>query len=229
MLAKNRTAIVVGDSCAAGIGAPQKFGWAQRLERHFHGRTAEVLDRKPCFYNLAVPGESVGSLLLAVERGEVERRHREPTLTVVALGGHQPSVDMHETGRPQLGKYADRMGALATGLYKYGGILYVGIAAPNTERLKGFSPMLAGWSVPEIEDLVLQYEQVAAKAILEACPASRQAAAVPLFETTRAAYRIGSYATAADAIHPNGLGHQFVFASVQGLFDDMMVRMTTGE
>lgn len=233
MTLRNRTAIVVGDSCAAGTGASHKFGWAQQLEQHFY-RTSQNVLGKDCFYNLAVPGEIAQTALEAIHRNEVERRHRFPSLSLLSLGGQQVIEDYRQTGQPQIEHFGELMGQLASKLYSYGNVLYVGVVAPNTRRLKNISQIFKEVPVEKIEETLQAYERTAIKAVEDACPPDRAVLSVPLFEATYSAFvmdalrntaiskGVDAYTTAGDGTHPDDLGHAFIFRRVVGAFDDMM-------
>jgi lysophospholipase L1-like esterase len=218
-----RTVLGFGDSIAAGCGSPHKYGWMQRLrDRYYAHNTDYPAASKAWFHELAVPGMTAEHLVEGITQGEASRRYRADasTLSIVSLGGQQPSVDIREKSELDLPEFALQIGAVASHLYDIGDVLYVGVPAPNVQRLKAVrGAVLDRYTDAEIGGVLRTYEAVAIDALREAAPPDRNFRAVPLFDAT---HENPDYGIHPDAVHPDDRGHHFIYEHVRPYFDELV-------
>jgi len=222
MATRVETVFCFGDSNAAGCGATGRRGWLQRMGELYYDLNGDNARSQQManVYHLAFPGATAETFLNQVQSGEASLRYRpgKETLSVVAVGAQDISVNLDNTGPREVGTYIKYMANAVGELLALGDVLYVGIPSPDwpfverAVRQKGFDG--------DVRDIVSAYESTTAELVATmAAHAGRRYGVVPLLDLTA---MDPQYAVSIDHIHPDNNGHDVIYGLVEPVFKDMV-------
>lgn len=211
--------LIFGDSITQGF-YDSRGGWVQRLASDLHGKTLASMNKNQDFsvevYNIGISGDTVQGILDRIENETNARRLYDDQDMIIIACGINDSILIDNKAQEDIYEFQEKLELLAEkALSLSDKVYFIGLTAVDEELSDPWTFSSSGKQYKNnrinlFEDTI---KQVAINKDIQF---------IPIHDSFLEKLSDGTHLLS-DGLHPNDLGHEFIYQKVKPVLEEMLI------